>query len=384
VQEACAVEGCQITNRYKTLGTLCTAHFRLYGGHEIASKEWSAEVKAAWSDNVKAASEKHHAISLREQIKQRERQRSDPKRTQTNAGILAFKQSDVGRAKQYESKRRYDARLRLAKNAALQARVAELLEEYRDSGGRKPILTADELVEIAFDLFGRTVASFDCDSLSDLSGIDMTVGEMLRKATSYTGIEPDDKQRIHTCISLATGQGLVYSDESLGHWIRKGTTQLMPDRTKIPKQDLLCPTKLGYKSARVAQRGKAQCGTARRSAARHSAARHCAVRHSAAQRGTAQRTGPSRYEDELRPPRSIHPSASHGLESRHAAPLAKGPYRLFVNLESSFVTHSSVMQVGAGDTKGDFADSHFVFITFSFKAVEALKNTEIILASKFR
>jgi hypothetical protein len=37
------------------------------------------------------------------------------------------------------------------------------------------------------------------------------------------------------------------------------------------------------------------------------------------------------------------------------------------------------MQVGSGFNKGNVAESHFVFITFSLKAVEALKNGQIKL-----
>jgi hypothetical protein len=263
VQEVCAVEGCLTTNTYKTLGTLCTAHWRLYGGHQVPSAAWSAEVRAAWSDEVKAASEKHAAIFRRNQEKERERQQRDPKRVLNTAGSQAYAQSEHGRALALESKRRSRARAILAKNEALQERIAELIEDDRVLGGRTRILTDDELIDTVYDkILDRSVASFDHVSLSDLSEILMPVGEVLRKATSYTGSEPATGVT-HICKSL----GLEYSEESLGHWTRKGTTQLMPDLTKIPKQVLLSPTELDYKVARV------------------SAARHSTARHSVAQRG---------------------------------------------------------------------------------------------------
>jgi hypothetical protein len=238
----------------------------MYRDHETASEAWAADVKAAWSEMVKAACEKHYAIFLRDQIKARARHLADPTRgSRVDAGnrTRTYRQSEVGGAAHLASNRRYRARAKLAQDAELQDRIVVLREEYRVLGGRTRILTDDELIDIVYDkILDRSVASFDHQSLSDLSEILMTVREMLRKATSYTGSEPATGVT-HICKSL----GLEYTDESLKHWTRTGTTQKMPDGTKIKKKVLLSPTELDNKVVRV------------------SAALHSTARHSVAQRG---------------------------------------------------------------------------------------------------
>ena len=266
MQDVCAVEGCLTTNTYKTSGTLCTDHWRTYGGHQVPSAAWSAEVRAAWSDEVKAASEKHAVIFRRRQQNERDRHQRDPKRVQNTAGSQAYRQSEHCRALHLGAVRRSRARDLLAKDEALQERIAELIEDDRVLGGRTRILTNDELIDTVYDkILDRSVASFDRQSLSDLSEILMPVGEMLRKATSYIGSEPATGAT-HICKYF----DLEYTDESLNHWTRKGTTQLMPDRTKIKKKDLLSPTELDYKTVRVALRCTARRGTAWHSAAHRS------------------------------------------------------------------------------------------------------------------
>jgi hypothetical protein len=275
---------------------------------------------------IALALEKHKKLNDRLRVKNRERYQKDEEfRAEHKRIHAAYMDTDAGRA----SQRAANSRSRLRRKRALdalssaiaRAHIATLDEEERLYTGSKqtePAMDDAAVVTVTLDILDRLVC--DCPSFFDVSQLTVPIEEILEDpfVSKYLGIKMVDPLKDRISTCTTTGKTQQYSLEAFFHWYRTGKLQLTLANESIGIQRLLF--ELEYISVELYRGSKRNCG---------------------------------RIEAALQ-------AQYIGLEL--------GTQRLW-------------SRVGAGHTAGDVAESHDVFITFSFKAVQAILDKKIKLSA---
>jgi hypothetical protein len=284
--------------------------------------------KPTTDPTIKLALEKHKQINDRDRERDRERYQEDEEFRATRKRLKAgYMGTDAGRASDTSSCVRYRLRRKRAldalSSAIARAHIATLDEEERLYTGSKqtdlePAMDDAAVVTVTLDILDRLVC--DCPSFFDVSQLTVPIEEILEDpfVSKYLGIKMVDPLKDRISTCTTTGKTQQYSLEAFFHWYRTGKLQLTLDDEILGLQRLLF--ELEYISVELYRGSKRNCG---------------------------------RIEAALQ-------AQYIGLEL--------GTQRLW-------------SKVGAGHTDGHVAESHNVFITFSFKAVQAILDKKIKLSA---
>ena len=275
---------------------------------------------------IELALEKHKQVNDRIRERDRERyQKNEEFRAKRSRIHAAYQATGAGRAADSSSSSRWRLRRKRAFDALsseiARAHIATLEgEELLYTGSKQPgqPMADDEVVTATLEILDRPVC--DCRSFFDVSQFTVTIEEILedKLVSKYLGIMMVDPTKDRTSICTTTGKRQKYSLEAFMHWYRTGKLQLTLDGETIGIQQLLF--ELEYICVWLYRGSKRNCG---------------------------------RIEAALQ-------AQYIGLEL--------GTQRLW-------------SKVGAGHTAGDVAESHDAFITFSFKAVQAILDKKIKLSA---
>ncbi len=275
---------------------------------------------------IALALEKHKQINDRTRERDRERLQNDQEyRAEKKRITAAWMCSDAGR----ESNRAAEARSRLRRQHAHRALSSDIAraynatlegEELRYTGSKQtqPAMDDDEVVTATLDILDGLVC--DCRSFFNVSELRVTIEDLFedKLVSKYVGIMLVDALKDKTSTCITTGKKQKWSVEAFMHWYRTGKLQLTLEDESIGIQRLLF--ELEYISLLLYRGSKRNCG---------------------------------RIEAALQ--------------------------ALYIGLELG--TQRLWSKVGAGHTAGDVAESHDVFITFSFKAVQAILDKKIKLSA---
>ncbi len=282
--------------------------------------------KPTTDPTIKLALEKHKQINDRIRERDRKRYQKDEEfRAKRKRIDTAWACSDAGRAARNSTNARWLLRRKRAFEALnseiARAHIATLEGEvllYTGSKPTEPAMDDEEVVTATLDILDRPVC--DCCSVFDVSQFTFVLEDLFENklVSKYLGIMMVDPLKDHISTCTTTGKTQKYSYEAFNHWYRPGKLQVTLDDEILGIQRLLF--ELEYITVLLYRGSKRNCG---------------------------------RIEAALQ-------AQYIGLEL--------GTQRLW-------------SKVGSGHTAGDVAESHDVFITFSFKAVQAIVDKKIKLSA---
>jgi hypothetical protein len=275
---------------------------------------------------IALALEKQKKLNDRLREKSRERYQKDEEfRAQLKRFNAAHRGTDAGRASHNSSAARYYLRRKRAFDA-LNSDIARAYnatlegEELHHTGSKQPepAMTDDEVVTATLGILDGLVC--DCRSFFNVSELRISIEDLFENklVSKYLGIMKVDPAKDQTSTCTTTGKTQKHSYEAFNHWYRPGKLQVTNDNEILGIQRLLF--ELEYISVRLYRGSKRNCG---------------------------------RIEA--------------ALQAQYIG-LDLGTQRLW-------------SRVGAGHTDGDVAESHDVYITFSFKAVQAILDKKIKLSA---